>query len=275
MAVVLALLTALSYGVGDFSGGMAAKRAAPLTVTASAHAIGLIGLLAVAAIVGATDVRGVDLLLGGVGGAFGCIGVVLLYRGLSTGTMAVVSPISAVIAAAVPVTGGILGGERPGTAALGGIVAALVAIVLVSRSGPMGRPDPSSLLVAVGSGVGFGLFFLCLSGIQEEAGLWPLVLGRVVSFTLAASMAQVRRLPVIVPRGALRLTAAAGILDVAANVTFLLATQHGLLSVVAVIAALYPAGTVVLAMVVEGERVSTAQAWGLAAAAAALVLITV
>jgi len=235
----------------------------------------LITLLVIAALIGATQVRGVDLLLGGVGGVCGCIGVVLLYQGLSTGSMAIVSPISAVIAAAVPVTGGLIAGERPGGIALIGIVIALVAIVLVSRAGPMGRPAPGPLLAAVGSGIGFGLFFLCVSGIQEEAGLWPLVLARVVSLTVAVSLAMIRRVPVVAPGPVFGLAVAAGLLDVTANVTFLLATQRGLLAVVAVIASLYPATTVVLAMSVGRERVSATQAWGLAAAAAALVLITV
>jgi drug/metabolite transporter (DMT)-like permease len=273
MAVVLALLTALSYGVGDFSGGLASRRVAPLTVTASAHAIGLAGLTVAAAIVGAQHVGIDDVFFGGAGGAFGCVGVVLLYRGLARGTMAIVSPLSAVIAAAVPVIAGLLAGERPGTAGLAGIVAGLVAILLVSRSGPMGRPDPASLLVAMGSGIGFGLFFLCVSEVHRDAGLWPLVVGRIVSFCLAAAVARGRAVPVVVPRSALGLTVAAGGLDVAANVTFLLATQHGLLAVVGVIASLYPAGTVLLAMVVEDERLSVAQAWGLVAAGAALVLI--
>ena len=273
MAVVLALLTALAYGVGDFSGGLAARRAAPLTVTASAHMIGLVGLLVLAALVGAEEVRTADLVLGAGAGACGCLGIVLLYRGLAGGRMAVISPITAVIAAIFPVIGGLVAGERPGPAAMAGIVAALVAITLVSRSGPMGRPDRESLLVALGSGLGFGGYFLLISGVQEEAGFWPLAVGRAVSVVLAVSVALARHLPVLVPVAALGLTVAAGALDVTANVTFLLASQQGLLSVVAVIASLYPAGTVLLAMVVEKERLSAIQGVGLAAAAGALVLV--
>jgi drug/metabolite transporter (DMT)-like permease len=263
MAVLLALVTAASYGVGDFCGGLAARRAAPLTVTATAHALGLVGVTILAAVVGAELVRPADLALGAAGGVCGCLGVVLLYRGLATGRMAVVSPISAVVAAVVPVV------------AVIGIVAALVAIALVSRTGPMGRPDPASVLVALGSGIGFGAFFLLISHVHAEAGLWPLAVGRLTSVLVAGSFALARGMHPIVPRVALSLAFAAGALDVTANVTFLLATQRGLVSVVAVIASLYPAGTVLLAMAVEGERLSAPQGVGLAAAAAALVFIAV
>ena len=122
MAVLLALITAASYGVGDFSGGLAARRAAPLSVTATAHLLGLVGITLLAAVVGADLVRPADLVLGAAGGACGCLGVVLLYRGLATGRMAVVSPISAVVAAVVPVIGGLVSVERPGPLAVVGSV---------------------------------------------------------------------------------------------------------------------------------------------------------
>jgi drug/metabolite transporter (DMT)-like permease len=275
MVVFLALLTALAYGVGDFSGGMAARRASPLTVTATAHLIGLCGLVGVAAIVGAEAVRTSDLVRGGVAGIFGCIGVLLLYRGLAAGVMAIVSPVSAVVAAAVPVIWGLAAGERPGAAATAGIAVALIAVWLVSHNGPMGRPDRSSLLVAVGSGLGFGGFFILLSGIGDSSGLWPLAVGRVTSVAFAAALALSRAVPVIAPRYVLGLAMAAGVLDVTANITFLLATQEGLLSIVAVIASLYPVATVVLAIAVTHERLSAAQGIGLVMAGGALVLIAV
>jgi drug/metabolite transporter (DMT)-like permease len=189
--------------------------------------------------------------------------------------MAVVSPVSAVIAAAVPVIWGLAGGERPGAAATAGIAVALVAVWLVSQNGPMGRPDRSSLLVAVGSGLGFGFFFILLSGIGESSGLWPLAVGRLTSVAFAVSLALARAVPVLAPRHVIALAMVAGVLDVTANVCFLLATQEGLLSIVAVIASLYPVATVVLAILVTHERLSATQGVGLVMAGGALVLIAV
>ena len=276
MAVLLALITAASYGVGDFSGGLAARRAAPLSVTATAHALGLVGVTLLAAVVGADLVRPADLVLGAAGGACGCLGVVLLYRGLATGRMAVVSPISAVVAAVVPVIGGLVSGERPGRLAVLGIAAALVAIALVSRSGPMGRPDPR--VAARRARLRPRLRRVLPPHLGHPRG------GRAVAARRRPAHVRRDRGLVRAPREGCRrsfpgsrspLALAAGALDVTANVTFLLATQRGLVSVVAVIASLYPAGTVLLAMAVEGERLSAAQGVGLAAAAAALVLIAV
>jgi uncharacterized membrane protein len=273
VAVVLALITALSYGIGDFTGGLAARRAPSLQVTATAHTIGLLGLTVAALAVGAEQVTGIDLAWGAASGLAGCVGIVLLYRALAEGVMSVVSPVTAVVGAAVPVVVGLATGDRPGPLAVLGIAVALVAITLVSRSGPVGHVTPHVLMLALGSGLGFGMFFVAVAQIDEAAGLWPLALGRVVSVTAAVGLGIMRAQRPFVPRTALALSAVAGVLDVLANVSYLYATQAGMLSVVAVIAALYPAGTVLLAMTVTHERLSRVQAAGLGAAGASLVLV--
>jgi drug/metabolite transporter (DMT)-like permease len=275
VAVVLALFTAVSYGVGDYSGGRASRMASALSVTATSHLLGLTGLTIVAIAVGADEVRALDLLLGAAAGLFGFLGVVLLYRGLADGSMAVVSPVSGVVAAVVPVAAGLLGGERPGAAALAGIVIALAAIALVTHAGPIGVVSRDAVLVAVGAGVGFGVFFVFIGAVSEDAGLWPLVVGRLVSATIASTAAAVSGRGVVPPQRALLFTVGAGVFDVAANISFLLATQRGLLTIVAVLASLYPAVTVLLAMVVDGERINRAQAAGLALAAAAITFCAV
>jgi drug/metabolite transporter (DMT)-like permease len=275
VAVVLALLTAVSYGVGDYSGGRAARVASALSVTATAHLLGLAGLATLALVVSAEEVRAEDLLLGAAGGLFGFLGIVLLYRGLAGGSMAVVSPISAVVAAVVPVLAGLLGGERPGGLALLGVVVALAAIALVTRSGPVGTVSRTSVLIALGAGIGFGVFFVFVAAVGEGAGLWPLAVGRLVSATVAAATATVARRGIVPPRPALAFTIGAAVFDVAANITFLLATRQGLLTIVAVLASLYPAVTVLLAMTIDGERINRAQVAGLALATAAITFCAV
>jgi drug/metabolite transporter (DMT)-like permease len=275
VGVVLALLTAVSYGAGDYAGGRATRLAPVWSVTASSHLLGLIGLTVVAAIVGADEVRAVDLVIGAGAGCFGLLGVVFLYRGLAGGSMAVVSPVSGVVAAVVPVITGLVSGERPGGLALAGVAIALVAILLVTRSGPVGAVSRESVVVAVGAGIGFGVFFVFIGAIAEAAGLWPLVAGRTVSAGLSAVVALAASHPIVPPRPARLFTLAAGALDVAANVTFLLATQHGLLTIVAVIASLYPAATVLLALTIDGERLRRVQVAGLGLAGASITLCAV
>jgi drug/metabolite transporter (DMT)-like permease len=270
VAVLLALFTAVTYGVGDYSGGRASRLASALSVTATSHLLGLAGLTVAALLTGADHVRSLDLLLGAAAGLFGFIGIVLLYRGLADASMAVVSPVSAVVAAIVPVVAGLLSGERPGAIAIVGIVVALVAITLVTHAGPIGNVSRDAVLIAVGAGIGFGVFFVFVGAVSEDAGLWPLVTGRLVSATIAAIAATIAGRGIVPPGPAIFFTLGAGAFDVFANIAFLLATRHGLLTVVAVLASLYPAVTVLLAMVVDGERISRAQGAGLALAVTAI-----
>jgi drug/metabolite transporter (DMT)-like permease len=275
VAVLLALLTAVSYGVGDYSGGRASRLASTLSVTATSHLLGLAGLTLLALAAGADEVRAADLALGAAAGVFGFLGIVLLYRGLAGSAMTVVSPVSAVVAAVVPVVAGLVSGERPGAVAIVGIVVALAAIALVTHAGPLGGVTRQAVLIAVGAGVGFGVFFVFVGAVSEDAGLWPLAVGRLVSAATAVTLAAVSGRSVVPARPALAFTIGAGAFDVAANVTFLLATRQGLLTIVAVVASLYPAVTVLLALVVDGERINGTQVAGLALAAAAITFCAV
>ena len=275
MAAVLALCCAAAYGVGDFFGGLAARRVAATTVLLWSHVLGLGLLLAATTIVGgAAD--GPDLLYGAVGGLSGAAGVGLLYKGLSVGPMSVVAPITALLSAAVPVLWGVAQGERPALNVVVGMGLALVAIVLVSAegSGTFRPSDVRGLLYALGAGLGFGLFFVALSYTDGGSGVWPLVAARAASVTVVGSLALVGRVPRRLPEGQARsLTAGAGTLDAAANVLYLLAIREGLLSVVSVLAALYPAGTVLLARVVLREQFAPLQRAGLALALPAAALM--
>jgi len=277
MAVLLALCSATTYGVGDFLGGMAAKRASAAAVLLWSHLAGLCLVLGATALV-AGELNAPDMVFGAVGGLGGALGVGLLYQALSIGPMSAVAPVTALVAAAVPVTVGVAQGERPAPAAIVGMVGALAAIVLVSAEGGGSlRPsDLRSVRLALGAGLGFGLFFVALSFTDDTSGMWPLVAARTASVAVVGLLALGGRVRAQIPRGpARRFTAGAGALDVAANVLYLLAVREGLLSVVSVLASLYPASTVVLAWIVLRERFAPMQRIGLLLAIPAAVLMAI
>jgi uncharacterized membrane protein len=278
MAALLALTAAAAYGVGDFLGGMAARREPSTAVVLWSHVIGLVMLLSAAPALGG-DVTPRALAVGGVAGLFGGAGVALFYRGLSLGSMSVVAPVAALFSAAVPVMAGLGSGERPPLAAIGGIGMALVAVTMVSRERPATHGERGvglqPLLLAIGAGIAFGLFFVALDRAGGDAGIWPLVGARVASVSLFASLGAARVTAAAPPRAALAAAVGCGLLDAAANVLYVLALSHGLLSVVSVLTALYPAGTVLLARYVLGERLTGLQRTGLAVAGVAAVLIAV
>ena len=164
MAALLALFSAATYGIGDFCGGLAARRIAASSVVLWSHALGLALLLVSTAFVSGEASSG-DLVIGALGGLCGAAGVGLLYKGLSVGQMSVIAPTTALLTAAVPLVAGYVDGERPGGAAVLGMALALVAIVLVAAEGE-GSLRPSDLrgvTYALGAGLGFGVFFVALS----------------------------------------------------------------------------------------------------------------
>ena len=276
MAVVLALLAAVSYGVSDFIGGLASRRRSALAILLYSYPVGALLMAALLPLTSGTlTTRAV--VFGILGGAFGLVGVVLLYSLLAIAPMNVVSPITAVLAAAVPVVVGVLTGDRPATAAWFGVAIGFVAVVLVSRQPaetPHGRLTTRTVALAIASGVGFGGYFVFLARAGDGTGLWPLLISRLASAVLIVPLAY-RAGAVTVIRGwLLALCLIAGALDAAANLFFLLASRQGLLSLAAVITALYPATTVALAIVFLHERPSRAQLVGLGLAAVAIVLIT-
>ena len=277
MAALLSLLSSAVFGIGDFCGGMATRRAAAAAVLLWSHVVGLLLIVAAVPLIGGEPTAR-DLLVGGLGGLAGAAGVGLLYQALSIGPMSVVAPVTALLAAAVPVGVGVATGDRPQLAVALGMGLALVAIVLVSAEGG-GSLRPSDLrgvVFAMGAGLGFGIFYVALSYTGDDAGLWPLVAARTASVSAVTILALAGRFDPAVPVGPARpLTAAAGTLDVLANVLYLLAVRQGLLSVVSVLSSLYPVSTVLLARVVLRERFIAIQRLGLALAIPATILMAI
>ena len=287
--VVLAGLSGLVWGVGDFAGGKATQRADALRVVWLSKLFSL-PLLALYLALTPGPIDAGALGWGVLAGGFGAIGVVVFYRALSAGAMTVVAPVTSVTSAAIPVVVGLAAGERPGPPALVGVTCALVAIALVSLAPP--RPGVVRVVtgrlvaMAVAAGVGFALFFVFLARANDaaggDAGLWPVASAQVAALVLCGALvlvAQVRPAPTgrgpWWPRGRpLAWTAVAGPFDMSANALFLVAARYGDLSLVAPLAALYPVTTVLLALAVDGERLRGLQVAGLALALCALLLVS-
>jgi drug/metabolite transporter (DMT)-like permease len=279
VAIVYALLAAVLYGVADYSGGRASRRMAAVAVTLIADATTLVGLALIVPRLGDPVPPLADLAWGAGAGLAGVIGVIALYHGLANGAMTVLAPITAVVAAGIPVTIGLSLGERPGPAALAGIAVALIAVALISGAigVPHVRTPPALLLFAVLAGTGFGLLFVFYDRISTESGLWPLLAARVVASPLlvVAFLALRRSGAAAVTAVAVPLAVVVGVLATSANIAYVAATRRGLLSIVAVVVSMYPASTVLLATVLDGERLRRPQAVGLGLAALALALVAV
>lgn len=276
IAVLLALLGAAAYGVSDFIGGIFGKRASPWAVAATGGLGGAAAVL-VLALLDPGDPTATDLAWGAAAGVGNGIGTAFLYRGLASGRMGVVAPVSGVLAVVLPVVVGVLTGERPGPLVWLGILAAVPAIWMVAREPDTGAATAGSTgsgaRDGVLAGLGFGALFTCLGQIPAEAGFWPLVVNQLVGVVVIAGAASLLG-AVWLPReraawGGL----VAGLLGGLATAAFLLATHRGLLSVSAVLTSLYPAFTVLLAAVVLRERVHRLQAWGLGLCGVAVVLV--
>jgi drug/metabolite transporter (DMT)-like permease len=283
MAIALGLLAALTYGAADFLGGVATKTTRVFSVVLVSQILG--SALLVIALPFLLDARPTTeaLTWGALSGVAGAVGVAAFYQALSEGRMGVIAPITGVEAATVPVVYGLLGGERPSAVALTGVVLALVAVALVSSSSndPQVHEDGKDrllgpgVLAALGAGLAFGAFFILLDRAGDAAGLWPLVGARASSFATIAVAVMVTGSWERPSRGALLPIAGAGVLDVTANLLYLLATREGLLSIVAVLTSMYPATTVVLARITLDERFSRIQIGGLLVAVAGVIAIAV
>jgi uncharacterized membrane protein len=284
MASLYALLAAVLYGAADFLGGIATRRATMIGTVLVTQGAGLVFLLLVTPLLPDAHLTRHDVLFGALAGVTGSVGVALLYLALAIGPMSVVAPITAVCAAIVPLGIGLLLGERPHPLAGIGVVLALVAVGLLSQAdAPVATPGSApaapparlgrGVRVALASGVAVGGFFAALAQTSSGAVLWPLAISRTVSVTMFLTAALGSGRPAGVPRAALGPALACGALDMVANALYLAAARQGQLGLVATLASLYPASTVLLARLVLGERLGAWQQVGVGGAVAAILLI--
>lgn len=277
MAVLLSLLAAASYGLADFVGGVTSKRTSPWAVALVAQ-LGGSALVFVLSALTEGDVTTADVWWSVAAGVANGFGTAFLYRGLSSGRMGVVAPVSGVGAVLVPVVVGLATGERPAVLVWAGIAAAVPGIWLVSRD-PVpedvggDRPARGGVVDGVLAGLGFGSLFAALAQIPEEAGFLPLALNQLVAAAAIIGVALALRQDWVPRQPVAAYGVASGALGALATGAFMVASQGGYLTVTAVLASLYPAFTVVLAATVLREHVHRGQAAGLLLCGAAIALV--
>jgi drug/metabolite transporter (DMT)-like permease len=284
VAILLALASAALYGAADFLGGFASRRAPAISVLVLSQLVSVVTVLVALGVFPPAVVHRGDLAWGAVAGLIGGAGLVLFYRGLAAGTMSVFAPITGVAAIAVPVLVGLVEGERPRPAPLAGILLAAVAVCCVSIAVVPRTADGrvsfrvaisgGELATALMAGGAFGVFYVAIKHASPAAGLWPLCAARGTSVAAFAIAAAVTGRSLRAPRPVLPIIAATGVVDMVANICFVLALSRGMLSVVATLASLYPAGTVLLARVVLRERLGPVQGVGLGVATVAVGLMS-
>jgi len=328
LTAVFSLAGALVFGAADFLGGLAAKRVSAILATAVAALSGFVVLLAAYPLLGGAWSEH-DVWWGILSGITGAIAISLLYACLAIGPMSILSPLTAVVSAVVPMIWGLLvTGERFAGLGYWALGLALLAVVLVGFVPEKGavRPSPRGILMAIGSGIAIGGFFITIDQTSDESGVVPLILNRgvttVIMFTvlgmlaavaavrarsasvvrqrtLAGSLAATERMPRAEPLGAtpalpatghhaaraarsasatsagVRLAIACGVVDVVANALLLIGIRAGDLSVAAVLGAMYPAGTILLAALVLKERIAPVQWVGLVLALTAAGMLAV
>jgi drug/metabolite transporter (DMT)-like permease len=229
-------------------------------------------MIAVALAVGEPVPGPTTLALAVMAGVLSVAGIVGLYRGLAVGRMGVVAPVTGLIAAILPVGVGFLRQGMPPPEVVAGIVAALAAVLLVSRSSdPAGRP--SGIQYALIGGVGLGLFNVAVGAFPEHRVAWPLVVIKVAALLTIVVVVALSRGPWRLPRSVVPAAAAVALLDLAGNGLYILATQAGRLDVAATLSSLYPVTTVILAVVILREHVSRGHLIGIVTAGIAIALI--
>lgn len=272
-SVFFGLLSALTWGAGDFFGGVATKRAHPFTVVHVAEWVGAVVLVALALLFGEALPTGTALLWSASAGLVGAVGLVTLYTALAAGHMGIVAALSAVVSALVPIIVAALTDGLPAPLQMLGFGVGLAAIWLLTSSHDR-TVKPRELWLALIAGLGFGFYFVLVDRAVTEGVFWNLAFARSLAGVVLLVILLATRRPLLPPRPVLPINTANGALDAGGNLFFALAAQSGRLDIAAVVASLYPATTVLLARLVLQERLNRLQTVGAVAALAAVVLVT-
>jgi drug/metabolite transporter (DMT)-like permease len=271
--VIFGLAASLCWGSGDFSGGLASRRAYAGSVVLADYAVGFVLLVTLALLLREHVPDPLDLLWGVLAGVMGVLGLLAFYAALARGKMGIVAPVSAVLTVALPVLFSAFTAGLPTLLQLGGFVLAGLAIGLIARPERTTEP-PQGIGLALLSGCGFGCFFILISRVHPAATFWSLAGARFSSIGVLLVLLRLQRKPLLPGMRVAPLVVLAGTLDALGNVLFLLAAQGGQLDVAAILSSLYPAATVGLSALVLHERVMRIQALGILLVLLAVPLIS-
>jgi drug/metabolite transporter (DMT)-like permease len=281
LSIFYGILSAATWGAADFIGGMASKRTSPYRVLFLAEIAGLVPFIVIALLIHERVPPLADLLLGALSSLVGLGGLLMLYRALASGQMTIAAPVSALFAAVIPVVFGFFTLGVPSNATLLGFGLAFLAVWFISqtdaahwRTPLKGLSNFADLRLPLLAGLFFGSYFLIIHRATLNAFFWPLVAARLAGFLMFGLFALLTRQPALPPREVWGFCLVNGIVDIAGNGFYVLAAQGGRLDVAAVLGALYPASTVLLAWVVLKERINWLQTLGVLLAFAAIVLFT-
>ncbi len=273
--ILLGLASALSWGTGDFCGGLASKRTSAYSVVMLSQFVSLLLLILIALIIPEGTNTTQAMVIGGFAGVCGAAGLVALYSSLARRPMGVVAPVTAVAAAIIPVIFSILNEGLPAIEVFVGFIIAFIAVWLISQGGQEAKIHLSDLRLPIFAGFGFGIFFILIDQVSSNAILWPLVSARSASILVVFIVGMLSRnielpVPTLLP-----IIALAGIFDTGGNIFFALATRVGRLDISAILGSLYPAATVVLAWIILNERLVMRQWIGILLALVAVILIAI
>lgn len=277
LSILYGIASALSWGAGDFAGGLSSRKVGAYRAVFYADFFGLFLLLAAYFIYPETLPAVRVLWVSAIGGMLGTIGLLVLYYSLTKGQMSIAAPVSALFAAVLPVIVGSITGGLPGPFQFIGFVLALAAVWLISQGdGSFHISRLSDLRLPILAGLGFGCYFIFMHNATQDTPsiLWPMIISRVAGTLLVLSFVLARREPLGVPRGVWTVVLINATLDLFGNFFYILASKSGRLDIAAVLSSLYPGATVILAWMLLKEHISRWQMVGILLALSAIALFT-
>lgn len=279
LSILYGLLSALSWGAGDFAGGLVSRKLNAYRAVFYSDIIGLVIVVVVSFFYREAFPSTHVIVNAAIGGIFGTFGLLFLYTSLSQGKMSIAAPVSALFAALIPVVVALFTQGLPTSNQFIGFMFAFGAIWLVSQGSSTEKFQLESLAdlrFPLLAGLGFGGYFIFLHRASSGSDLIlaPMIISRAAGTVLILIVVLARRDSFIVPRDAWGVVSANAFLDLGGNLFFILASQAGRLDISAILSSLYPGITVILAWAFLKEKISRVQGAGIVLSLIAIVFFT-